>query len=59
MVVGFGVMGDLLGSPGVTEGREEGEIVGLLVVGRSEGLFEGIAVGRGVGLLDVGAFVGE
>ena len=52
-------MGDLLGSPGVTEGREEGEIVGLLVVGRSEGLFEGIAVGRGVGLLDVGAFVGE
>ena len=52
-------MGDLLGSPGVTDGRDEGEMVGLAVVGRSEGLFEGIAVGPCVGLLDVGAFVGE
>ena len=36
----------------------DGTGVGVLVVGRNEGLFEGIAVGTRVGLLDVGEFVG-
>lgn len=52
-------MGDLLASPGFTGGRDDGEMVGLFVIGRSEGLFEGIVVGPRVGLLDVGVFVGE